>query len=60
MGESRQVTLSLDARAFAFYRPQAKHWLVEDGSFTLRVGQSSVDLPLSGKVTRTTTLMLPV
>jgi len=60
VGESRQVTLSLDARAFAFYRPQAKHWLVEDGSFTLRVGQSSVDLPLSGKVTRTTTLMLPV
>ena len=59
-GESQQITLALDARAFAFYRPQAKHWLVEDGSFTLRVGLSSADLPLSGQVRRKTTLMLPV
>ena len=59
-GESRQITMALDARAFAFYRVQAKHWLVEEGSFTLRVGLSSADLPLSGTVTRNTTLMLPV
>ena len=59
-GESRQITLALDARAFAFYRVQAKHWLVENGSFTLRVGLSSADLPLSGQVQRKTTLMLPV
>jgi beta-glucosidase len=59
-GESRQITMTLDARAFAFYRAQAKHWLVEEGSFTLRVGLSSSDLPLSGTVTRNTTLMLPV
>jgi len=59
-GESRRVTLMLEARAFAFYRPQAGHWLVEDGSFTLRVGQSSVDLPLTATVKRATTLMLPV
>jgi beta-glucosidase len=59
-GESRRVTLALDARAFAFYRVKAKHWLVEDGSFTLLAGLSSTDLPLSGTVTRNTTLMLPV
>jgi beta-glucosidase len=59
-GESRQLTMTLDARAFAFYRVQAKHWLVEDGSFTLRVGLSSVELPLTAKVVRKTTLMLPV
>lgn len=59
-GEVRQVTLALDARAFAFYRAKAKHWLVEDGSFTLRVGLSSADLPLTASVTRKTTLMLPV
>jgi beta-glucosidase len=59
-GEQRQVTLALDARAFAYYRAKARHWLVEDGSFTLRVGLSSDDLPLTGTVTRTTTLMLPV
>ncbi len=59
-GESRQVTMTLDARAFAFYRVQARHWLLENGSFTLRVGLSSVELPLSARLARTTTLMLPV
>lgn len=59
-GETRQIALSLDARAFAFYRTKARHWLVEDGSFTLRVGLSSADLPLTAQVSRKTTLMLPV
>tara|TARA_R110000868_G_scaffold7112_12_gene38906 strand:- start:3757 stop:6213 length:2457 start_codon:yes stop_codon:yes gene_type:complete len=59
-GQSTQLTLRLDARAFAFFRPQSKHWLLENGSFTLRLGQSSDDLPLSASVTRATTLMLPV
>jgi len=59
-GESRGVTLNLDARAFAFFRTEAKHWLVEAGQFKLHVGQSSADLPLSATVTRNTTLMLPV
>ena len=52
--------MPLDARAFAFYRTKTQHWLVEGGSFTLRVGLSSADLLLSGTVTRNTTLMLPV
>lgn len=59
-GESRSVSFALDARAFAWYREAARHWLVEAGSFTIRVGQSSADLPLSASVTRSTTLMLPV
>ncbi len=59
-GEQRSVTLMLDARAFAWYRETAHHWLVEAGSFTIRVGQSSADLPLVGALTRSTTLMLPV
>lgn len=59
-GESRQLTMGLDARAFAFYRTKARHWLVEDGSFTLLVGLSSTALPLSAQVRRKTTLMLPV
>ncbi len=59
-GESRTVMLALDARGFAWYREAARHWLVEAGSFTIRVGQSSADLPLSASVSRTTTLMLSV
>lgn len=59
-GESRQVMLTLDARSFAFYRAEARHWLVEAGKFTLRVGQSSADLPLTATIKRDTILMLPV
>ena len=59
-GESRRVTLDLDARAFAFYAPNAKHWLVEAGSFLLQVGTSASDIALTGKVERQTILMLPV
>ncbi|MGV3575111.1 MAG: beta-glucosidase H [Devosia sp.] len=59
-GESSQVTLTLDARSFAFYRLEAKHWLVESGDFTLRVGQSSADLPLTATIKRSTILVLPV
>lgn len=59
-GESKKVILALDARSFAFFRTEAKHWLVEAGDFALHVGQSSADLPLSAKLTRNTTLMLPV
>lgn len=59
-GESCQVTLKLDARSFAFFRTEAKHWLVESGDFTLRVGQSSADLPLTATIKRDTILMLPV
>jgi beta-glucosidase len=59
-GQSQEVSLTLDARAFAFYREKAKHWLVEAGEFTLRVGQSSDNLPLSATVSRSTTQMLPV
>ena len=59
-GESREVSLTLDARAFAYYRVEAKHWLVEDGNFTLRVGLSSAELPRTARISRKTTLMLPV
>lgn len=58
-GESRLVTLALDARAFAFYSTQLGSWLVEPGRFTLRAGLSSAALPLEGHVDRTTQLLLP-
>jgi beta-glucosidase len=59
-GESRRVTLDLDDRAFAFFDAKARHWLVEAGSFTLRVARSAADPGLVGTVSRSTTLMLPV
>lgn len=59
-GATRRMTLSLDARAFAFYRPEAQHWLVEPGKFSILVGTSSSDLPLTAEISRETALMLPV
>lgn len=59
-GESRTINMHLDARAFAYYGVKSKHWMVEAGSFTIRVGLSSDDLPLAGQVARATTLMLAV
>lgn len=59
-GEKRRVLIDLDARAFAFYSPGAQHWLVERGSFVIRVARHAADPGLTAEVSRTTTLMLPV
>jgi beta-glucosidase len=50
-GESAPVTVTLDARAFAFWHDSAKGWVVEGGEFGIRVGASSRDIRLSGTVT---------
>jgi beta-glucosidase len=50
-GETKRVTLSLDARAFAFYDVASKHWQADSGAYTIKVGDSSVDTPLSAGVT---------
>ncbi|MFI7543416.1 glycoside hydrolase family 3 C-terminal domain-containing protein [Actinoplanes sp. NPDC049599] len=50
-GESGSVTLTLDARAFAFWHTTARGWVVEGGEFGLRVGASSRDIRLTGTIT---------
>jgi beta-glucosidase len=49
-GETRQVTLSLDLRSLAYYDVAGKQWKADAGTFTVRVGGSSVDLPLSAQL----------
>ncbi len=43
-GESREVVIPLDRRAFASYDVAAAGWLVEAGEFEVRVGASSRDI----------------
>ena len=43
-GETRQVTLTLDQRAFAFWSVVTDGWVVEAGRFEIAVGSSSRDL----------------
>jgi len=46
-GESARVALTLDARAFAFWHTTLRRWVVEGGTFELRVGASSRDVRLT-------------
>jgi beta-glucosidase len=45
-GETKTVTLELDQRAFAYYHPVYKDWVVESGVFDILVGESSADIRL--------------
>ena len=45
-GESRTVSLPLDARAFSFWSEVHDRWVVESGLYTIEAGPHSRDLPL--------------
>ncbi|MEO8813549.1 MAG: glycoside hydrolase family 3 C-terminal domain-containing protein [Caulobacteraceae bacterium] len=49
-GESRRVTLTLDARAFSWWDPARKRWIAEDGAYDLMVGCSAADTELQATV----------
>ena len=46
-GLSERVTIELDQRAFSFWSERSHRWSVERGDFTISVGTSSRQLPLS-------------
>jgi beta-glucosidase len=50
-GETKEVTIDLDRRAFAFYNPDQKDWIVEAGEFEILIGASSQDIRLRDTVT---------
>lgn len=47
-GESRRVTVRLDARAFSYYDAAAKRWRHDPGDFQILVGRSSEQIELRG------------
>ncbi|MFO1476096.1 MAG: glycoside hydrolase family 3 C-terminal domain-containing protein [Verrucomicrobiota bacterium] len=49
-GETRRVSLTLNADAFSFYDPARKGWVAEPGEFRILVGSSSRDIRLKGTV----------
>ena len=67
-GESRDITFTLDKRAFAYWEPKCHDFFVESGAFIIEIGESSRDIrcektiqvegttPLSFTVTETTTI----
>lgn len=50
-GESKRVTIPLDARSLAYYVPNKASWVVDAGSYAIRVGPSSDKLPLVKNLT---------
>ena len=50
-GESKRVSVKLNARSFAYYSIPLKKWYVENGDFEILVGASSRDIRLKEKLT---------
>jgi beta-glucosidase len=58
VGESRVVTVVLDARSFAFFDPAVGQWKLEAGRFSIGVGFSTADIRLSETIERRETALL--
>jgi beta-glucosidase len=50
-GETKHITLNLDARAFSYWSDTAHKWTIDPGKFTILVGNSSENTPLHADVT---------
>jgi beta-glucosidase len=50
-GETKNVTVKLDRRAFSYYDVKTHTWAVAPGDFEVFVARSAVDVELTGKVT---------
>jgi len=49
-GETKEISIVLDKRAFAFYNTAVNDWHVESGGFDILIGASSADIRLCGSV----------
>lgn len=58
-GETQSVSIPLDFRAFAYYHPEYKQWITEDGEFDILVAASAADIRHTLTVTLESTLNLP-
>lgn len=49
-GEEKDITFTLDKRAFAYYDEEMRDWLVESGQFEILIGRSSRDIVLKERL----------
>jgi len=50
-GETKHVTLNLDARAFSYWNDTTHKWAIDPGKFVILVGDSSENTPLHADLT---------
>jgi beta-glucosidase len=58
-GAEKEISLSLDRRAFAYFETKKKSWQVDPGEYEVSVGASSRDLKLHQKITVQSALFGP-
>lgn len=58
-GETKTVSISLDFRAFAYYHPEYKQWITEDGDYDILIAASATDVRHTLTVTLQSDLRLP-
>ncbi|MGA2537989.1 MAG: glycoside hydrolase family 3 C-terminal domain-containing protein [Terracidiphilus sp.] len=59
-GQTRHVTVPLNARSFTWYDEKSAAWQADPGSFTVHVSRSSADQQLEGKINLEQGIVLPV
>ncbi|WP_163537965.1 glycoside hydrolase family 3 C-terminal domain-containing protein [Gracilibacillus sp. YIM 98692] len=55
-GEAKEVSFTLDKRAFAYYNVELQDWHVETGDFEILIGKSSQDIVLKDSIHVTSTV----
>ena len=58
-GETKSVSIKLDFRSFAYYHPEYKQWITEDGDFDILIAASAADIRETLTVTLESTHELP-
>jgi len=58
-GETKSVSIQLDFRSFAYYHPEYKQWITENGEFDILIAASATNIRESLMVTLESTLNLP-
>ncbi len=59
-GQTRHVTIPLNARSFAWYDVNGHDWKADAGSFTIHISRSSVDPQLTGAIHLPSAITIPV
>ncbi|HWO13799.1 MAG TPA: fibronectin type III-like domain-contianing protein, partial [Polyangiaceae bacterium] len=59
-GETRRVSITLPARAFAYYDVGAKRWQADAGKYGVELARSSVDVQAKGEIVLPAALTIPV
>jgi beta-glucosidase len=49
-GETRQICMLLNKKAFSFWDPETKDWFAEKGKFKIHIGSSSADIKFTKEI----------